>query len=59
VITGKKYAMKDIGTGKVLESDSNSKVFINFSDHGAPGLIAFPSSYLYADDLNDALSHMY
>jgi legumain len=26
-------------------------VFIFFSDHGAPGLIAFPSQYLYADEL--------
>jgi len=34
-----------------LESTSTDRVFINFSDHGAPGLIAFPSSYLYADKL--------
>jgi hypothetical protein len=37
--------------GKVLTSDKNTKLFVNFSDHGAPGLIAFPGSsgYLYAD----------
>jgi legumain len=35
--------------GRVLTSDSTSRVFVNFSDHGAPGLIAFPSAYLYAD----------
>lgn len=51
--------MKNIGTGKVLESDASSKVFIYFADHGAPGLIAFPSSYLYADDLNNALNTMF
>ena len=51
VITGK-------GTGKVLKSDSKSKVFINFSDHGAPGLIAFPSKYLYAKDFDAALRTM-
>jgi len=48
-----------VGSGKVLRSDANSKVFINFADHGATGLIAFPSDVLYADDLNDALSYMY
>lgn len=51
VITGQ-------GEGKVLKSDSKSKVFINFSDHGAPGLIAFPSAYLYAQDFNTALHTM-
>jgi legumain len=52
-------AMKDIGTGKVLQSTSQDKVFINFSDHGAPGLIAFPSSYLYATDLTPVLNSMW
>jgi legumain len=51
--------MAGTGTGKVLKSNSNSKVFIYFADHGAPGLIAFPHSYLYADDFNDALNNMY
>lgn len=37
--------------GKVLKTGPNSKIFVNFSDHGAPGLIAFPKSYLYADDI--------
>lgn len=46
------------GNGKVLKSTSQSKVFINFSDHGAPGLIAFPNEYLYAKDLNDTFTLM-
>jgi legumain len=46
------------GNGKVLQSDEESKVFVFFTDHGAPGLIAFPSSYLYADDLNKAVEKM-
>jgi legumain len=37
-----------VGGKKVLKSTSDDRVFINFSDHGAPGLIAFPTSYLYA-----------
>jgi legumain len=36
---------------KVLKTTPNDKVFIFFSDHGSPGLIAFPSKYLYADQL--------
>jgi len=51
--------MKDIGSGKVLKSNSQSKVFINFADHGATGLIAFPSDMLYADDFNNAINYMY
>jgi legumain len=43
----------------VLKSNANSKVFINFADHGAPGLIAFPSEYLYADDFNNAINYMH
>ena len=52
-------AMKGKGTGRVLKSTNADKVFINFSDHGAPGLIAFPSSYLYATDLTPVLTGMW
>ena len=44
--------------GKVLKSDSESKVFINFADHGAPGLIAFPRGELHAKDFHEALLYM-
>jgi legumain len=37
------------GNGKVLKSTTASKVFVFFADHGAPGFIAFPTKYLYAD----------
>ena len=38
--------------GPVLESDANSKVFMFFADHGAPGFVQFPTGeYLYADKL--------
>ena len=50
--------LKGEGSGKVLKSNENSKVFINFADHGAPGLIAFPVGELYAKDFNDALVYM-
>ena len=52
-------AMKAIGTGRVLKSTAADKVFINFVDHGAPGLIAFPSKYLYATDLTPVLNSMW
>jgi legumain len=44
------------GNGRVLKSTKDSKVFINFSDHGSPGLIAFPNEYLYAKDLNTTIN---
>jgi len=46
------------GNGRVLESGVNDHVFINFVDHGAPGLIAFGNERLYADTLIDTLSQM-
>jgi legumain len=48
-----------VGGKKVLNSTAEDFVFINFVDHGAAGLIAFPSDYLYADDLNNTLNTMY
>jgi len=46
--------------GPVLESDSNSRVFIYFADHGGVDLICMPTgSYLYADELNDTLQFMH
>ena len=45
--------------GRVLESNENSKVFVYYTDHGAPNLVAFPTGgYLYADKLNDAFETM-
>lgn len=46
------------GDGKVLKSNENSKVFINFADHGAPDLIAFPSGELHSKDFHEALLYM-
>lgn len=43
------------GNGKVLKSNENSKVFVYFVDHGAPGFIYFPdieNDKLYADVFN-------
>merc|ERR1712243_64305 len=56
VLTGK---ATNAGTGKVLTSGPNDHVFINFVDHGAVGLLAFPSANLYADDLQKIFNEMY
>ena len=50
-------------TGRVLQAKSDSDVFVNFADHGAPGLIAFPqtgwrSSVLKSKDLFAAMQTM-
>jgi len=47
------------GNGKVLGSGPNDNVFVFFSDHGGPGIIAFPSELLQATDLNNALVYMH
>jgi len=46
------------GNGKVLKSTANDNVFINFVDHGAEGLIAFPSKYMYEPELIKTLTTM-
>jgi legumain len=44
--------------GPVLKTDSTSRVFVNFADHGGVGLIAFPHQYLYADQLQATIDTM-
>lgn len=58
ILTGNKTAVSGKGTGRVLESKSSDNVFLYFSDHGAPGLIAFPNEYLHADKLQIAFDNM-
>lgn len=42
----------------MTELKPSDKVFVYFSDHGAPGLLAFPSGYLYADELQAIIATM-
>uniref|UniRef100_A0A1B6H275 legumain n=1 Tax=Cuerna arida TaxID=1464854 RepID=A0A1B6H275_9HEMI len=58
VLTGNHEAVKGVGSGKVLKSGPNDHVFVNFVDHGAPGLIGFPNDVMHADDLIQALKTM-
>ncbi|XP_055819309.1 vacuolar-processing enzyme-like [Solanum dulcamara] len=44
------------GSGKVLKSGPNDHIFIYYTDHGGPGIIAMPSGELvFANDLVDVL----
>jgi legumain len=45
-------------TGKVLNTGPDSKIFVFFADHGAPGFVCFPSENLYADDLQATIDEM-
>jgi legumain len=48
------------GSGKILKSTENDNVFIFYTDHGATGLVAFPTGeVLYATQLRDAVNKMY
>jgi legumain len=59
ILTGDKAGMKGIGSGKVIASGPNDHVFVNFVDHGATGIVAFPEGELTVKQLNDALNKMY
>jgi len=52
---------EDMGPGKkTVKSGPNDRIFVFFSDHGAPGLIAFPGfDVLHAGDLIETIESMY
>ncbi|CAI4225174.1 unnamed protein product [Auanema sp. JU1783] len=47
------------GNGRVLETNSNDRIFIYFTDHGATGLISFPDEILSVKELNSALQWLH
>ncbi|XP_061825005.1 legumain [Nerophis lumbriciformis] len=47
------------GSGKVLASGPNDHVFVYFTDHGAPGILAFPNGELHVKDLQDTIKYMH
>lgn len=59
-LSGKEHLVKG-GTGKVIKSGPKDHIFVNFADHGAPGIIAFPGEQppLHARDLMNTLLSMY
>ncbi|KAM4662806.1 legumain [Discoglossus pictus] len=59
VLKGDAKSLKGKGSGKVIHSGPDDHVFVYFTDHGAPGLLAFPSDDLHAKDLNETIQYMY
>ena len=59
VLKGDQEAVKGKGSGKVVQSGPNDNIFIYFADHGASGMVAFPSDFLDAQTLNSALQDMH
>jgi hypothetical protein len=47
------------GSGKVLKSNADDHVFLNFIDHGAPGIVAFADTVMHASKLHRALATMH
>uniref|UniRef100_A0A674MVU9 legumain n=1 Tax=Takifugu rubripes TaxID=31033 RepID=A0A674MVU9_TAKRU len=45
--------------GKVINSGPNDHVFVYFTDHGAPGILAFPNDDLAVKDLQDTIQYMH
>ncbi|XP_010933721.1 asparaginyl endopeptidase Rep2 [Elaeis guineensis] len=55
VILGNKSAVEG-GSGKVVDSKPNDRIFIYYSDHGGPGVLGMPNMpFLYAADFIDVL----
>nr|CDJ26729.1 legumain-like cysteine peptidase protein [Tityus serrulatus] len=50
VLWGNATAMKNVGSGKVVNSGPKDHVFVYFADHGGYGLICFPSYFETNDD---------
>ncbi|KAK7321606.1 hypothetical protein VNO77_32416 [Canavalia gladiata] len=55
VILGNKSALTG-GSGKVVNSGPDDRIFIFYSDHGGPGVLGMPAGpFLYASDLIEVL----
>ncbi|KAL4341887.1 hypothetical protein GQ457_08G027170 [Hibiscus cannabinus] len=55
VLLGNRNALSG-GSGKVIDSKPNDRIFIYYSDHGGPGVLGMPNlPYLYAMDFLDVL----
>ncbi|XP_077477278.1 legumain [Stigmatopora argus] len=58
VLSGNASQVKG-GSGKVLKSGPNDHIFVFFTDHGAPGLLAFPAGELHVEDLQKTIRYMH
>lgn len=56
VLTGNETAVKGHGSERVMKSGPTDRVFVYYSDHGAPGILATPTGpFLFADEVIGAL----
>ncbi|KAH6939966.1 hypothetical protein HPB50_022996 [Hyalomma asiaticum] len=46
------------GSGKVIASGPSDHIFVNFADHGGPGVLAFPNEELHALPFMKAIESM-
>lgn len=55
VLLGNKNAIKG-GSGKVVDSKPNDRIFLYYSDHGGPGVLGMPNGpFIYAKDFINVL----
>uniref|UniRef100_A0A0A9W6A0 legumain n=1 Tax=Lygus hesperus TaxID=30085 RepID=A0A0A9W6A0_LYGHE len=59
ILKGNRTELKGIGSGRVIESDENTNIFVYFADHGGALTLNFPDASLYADDLQHTLDEMF
>nr|XP_022329830.1 legumain-like isoform X2 [Crassostrea virginica] len=59
VLQGKKSELKGICSERIIDSGPNDNVFVYFSGHGAPGIVAFGHKFLHVVDLMKALKNMH
>nr|XP_043606174.1 vacuolar-processing enzyme-like [Erigeron canadensis] len=56
VLLGDKESVKGRGSGKVVDSKPNDRIFIYYSDHGGPGTLGMPNMpNIYAKDFIEVL----
>jgi len=58
-LAGNSELLRNVGSGKVINSGPNDHIFVNFADHGAPGILAFPSDELQVSDFIKTIHEMY
>lgn len=60
VLSGNSTAIKASrnANGRVVEAGPTDRIFVFYSDHGAPGILGMPSGdFLYADKLHKVIKH--
>ena len=60
VLAGNESAVSKGGasTGRVIAAGPEDRIFVFYSDHGAPGILGMPSGdFLYADHLHKTIKH--